>query len=462
MKVRHPALRLISVLVVTAGSVFTRHAAASGFQIREQSPSGLGNACAGITAGGEDISSMYFNPASMSCFKGSEIVVGIMHVSPTFELKDISGSRVFTGQFPTWPAINGASSYPNVGKKGVLPVVSAMWSLNPDLKLGLCVSAPFGMETEFGMDFVGRYHALRSYLRVIDIAPNLAYKFNSQWSVGVAFVARKVHTELTNAVDFSSILAVKPPATPPFPRPADMDGVAKTTGDLWCYGYRLGVIFQPVENVRIGLSHHSATDRTMKGDATFQYGAAMPAPYVAGLQAAGFRDGAVEAEIKLPSMTSLGINYDITQSFALKAEISQTKWSTFDELRVKFTTGLPDSVSEEKMKNTMFYSLGFSWKLRDSWILRAGLAQDQNSLEDAYLNPRIPDADRTWFSAGFGYAFNKNWSLDFAYTKILEKDGPMDIKVKPVSTDPNFFRGNLKGTFQNGFDLLALQARYIF
>ena len=75
-------------------------------------------------------------------------------------------------------------------------------SLSPDLRLGFSVNASFGMGTEYDSDFIGRYHALKSDLQVLDFAPSVAYRVNAQWSVGAAFVARRTQAELTNAVDF--------------------------------------------------------------------------------------------------------------------------------------------------------------------------------------------------------------------------------------------------------------------
>jgi long-chain fatty acid transport protein len=400
----------------------------------------------------------------MTLFSSNEAILGISNVAPKAEFHNGSAPRAFSS-LPNWPAVSGSSSYPNSAARAVLPNLYVMWNLSPKTKLGLSINAPFGMKTEYGMDYIGRYHAMKSDSKVIDIAPHVAYRINEQWSVGLALVARQAKADLTNAMDFASILALSA-GNPAFRTAYDQDGMAQMKGDAWGYGYRVGVVFQPMKTLRLGLAHHSAMNLTLKGDATFQFSPLTPAPFVAGLQAAGFRTGSCEAELNLPSMTSLGVNVDLSPTFSLKAEISQTGWSTFDELRAKFSTGLPDSVTEEKWKNTMFYSLGFSWKLSDNWTLRAGVAQDQGAVEDAYRTPRIPDADRLWYSAGVRYTFNKSLSVDFAYTTISVKDGPVQLKAIPAgttaSTSPNTFKADLNGTFQNDIDILAIQARFIF
>jgi long-chain fatty acid transport protein len=197
----------------------------------------------------------------------------------------------------------------------------------------------------------------------------------------------------------------------------------------------------------------------------------IPAPLVAGgalasLQSKGFKDNAATAEVSLPSTTSLGLTYNLSKDLSFQAEVAQTAWSTFKELRVKFTSGLTDSVTEEKWKNTLFASVGLNWKATEALTLRGGLAMDQGAVEDAYRTPRIPDGDRTWVSLGAGYAVSKFLSFDIAYTHILVKDGPLALLAVPSgftsANSPNTFRGNVSGNYKNGIDIVALQARFVF
>lgn len=462
---------LLTLSLVAIGT-FAPQATASGFQLREQSPSAQGNAFAGITAGGEDISSMFFNPASMALFSGNEAILGASNVDPKAEFQSGVASP-FTMSFGAYPT--SPTSHPNSAESAILPSVYAMWSLYPDLKVGIAINAPFGMKTEYKADYIGRYHALKSDLKTMDIAPTLAYRINPQWSMGVAFVARKADAELTNAVDFGTIvLAGAGGSAPTYMAlgvgPGKQDGIAILKGNKWGYGFKLGAIFQPTEQLRIGLAHQSTMKMTLNVDATFQYPTTFPTTIATGVMASlkskGFVDNTGTTVVNLPSTTSLGINYAINNTFSLQGEAAQTGWSTFKELRVKFSSGLPDSVTEENWKNTMFYALGFSWRLLDAWTLRAGVATDQGAAEDSYRTPRIPDGDRVWYSAGIRYAFNKDFCVDFAYTSISVKDGPIDLKAIPSgttpTTSPNTFKGNLSGTFKSNIDILAIQARFVF
>ena len=52
------------------------HTLAAGFALTEQSASGLGNAYAGAAASAQDISTIFFNPAGLTQFSGTQVTVG--------------------------------------------------------------------------------------------------------------------------------------------------------------------------------------------------------------------------------------------------------------------------------------------------------------------------------------------------------------------------------------------------
>jgi long-chain fatty acid transport protein len=455
----HSRLTLTAFALVAAGA-FAPVAQASGFQLREQSPTSQGNAFAGVSAGGQDISAMFFNPAGMTQFSGMQFDLGATLIAPKAEMSGASGTRTSAlGAFPAYGPISGPTSYSNSAESKVAPSLYGMYSVSNDLKLGLSINAPFGFVTEYDSDFVGRYHALKTDLKIIDIAPSLAYRINKEWSVGVAFVARYVDATLTNAVDFGLI---------GFPNtiPGTIDGSAKLTGNTWAYGYKAGVTYQPTDDLRMGLAYHGAMNMTLKGDIAFQYPGNLGAAGAAGFQAEGFANGGGQAELNLPADASFGFDYKVSSTFSLQGEACLTTWSRFKQLNVQLTNNVAPQVTnvvtDEHWRDTWFYSLGGTWKVDSAWTLRAGLAFDQGAVTDGYRTPRIPDGDRTWVSAGASYAVSKSLSLDIGYTHIWVKDSAVQLTTTASQLDPNFTRGNLNGNFAMSANVLAVGARFSF
>jgi long-chain fatty acid transport protein len=442
-----PATLLALTLVALAP-----RASASGFQLREQSPSAQGNSFAGISAGGSDIGSMFFNPATLTLFSGHEAVLGGSLVQPSAKLSDGSATGAAAmGSFP----IGGEKATGNAAHGAVLPNLYAMYSVTKDLKLGFSVNVPFGLVTNYDSSWIGRYHAIRSDLKTLDLAPTVAWRLSPMWSVGAAFVARKADADLSNGVDFGAILYAMTHGQAG--APGHSDSIARLQGSAWAYGYKAGILFQPCASFRVGLGYQAPMDMKLKGTVSYS-GNPVPAP----LAAAGFRDGGIHADLNLPGTTSLGCYWQVCSPFALQAEVARTSWSRFKELRVRFETTPTDNVTEEKWEDTTFMSLGGTWKASPALTVRAGVAHDSAPVTDQYRTPRIPDSDRTWVSAGLGYALTSQVSVDLGYSHLFAKDAPMHLTDGGASSSPNFFRGNLNGTFKDSVDVLTVQARLTF
>lgn len=67
-------------------------ASASGFYLKEQSAAAQGNAYAGASAGAEDISYSYFNPAGLTRHKGTQIELGGTWISPNSTARNASNN----------------------------------------------------------------------------------------------------------------------------------------------------------------------------------------------------------------------------------------------------------------------------------------------------------------------------------------------------------------------------------
>jgi long-chain fatty acid transport protein len=489
----------LAFIIVAAGIP----ASASGFQLREQGASGQGQSYAGISAGGSDISSMFFNPANLTRYDGFQLNLGFTNILPSTKFSDGAASRSMIPSASPFSPVSGPASTGNAALSAVTPTVYAMWSLTKDLKVGISLNVPYGLTTEYDANWIGRYHALRSHLETMDITPTVAYRFSDQWSGGLSFVARQAKAELSQAVDFGyqayglvgQIQKVDPtfsnlnPIThAPIVTPGAADGSVFVKGDSWAYGFKAGVLFEPTKTLRVGLGYQSAMKEKIKGTATFT----IPSTASAGLAglatinaghtasltemntvfAAGTANGPVSAELNLPSCLSLGLAYDLSPTFTLSAEVQRTQWSTFEELRLKFDNNhlLPDGVNysqpdqptTEKWTDTTFVSVGAACHPGNGWTYRLGLAMDKAPVDTATRTPRIPDADRTWISAGTSYQFSKTFGLDFGYTHIIAKDSTVNLSGGTDTASADFFKGNLSGTYKNAIDIWALQARWSF
>jgi long-chain fatty acid transport protein len=307
------------------------------------------------------------------------------------------------------------------------------------------------MVTNYPSNFVGRYYGLETNLKIIDVAPLLSIRLNKQWTVGAALIARRSTATLSEGVDFGGIEAASGFQGP---TAGSADGVATLTGSCWSYGFKLGTTYQPSDDLRFGVGFQSADNLKISGNVAYD---GVPAA-----MASTFTNGSASTTLNLPATASAGFTWDINKDVSLQGEMSWTGWSTFKSLDIKFASGLPDEIDQENWKNTWFYSLGSIWKLNQAWSLKAGVAYDQTPVPDTYRTPRIPDANRTWLSLGAAWNASKAVTVDVGVTRIICKPVTVDLVSGTSAASPNYYKGNLSGSYDVGATVIAASARYRF
>ncbi len=441
---------LVSAAFLTG---FSPWAQGAGFALIEQSASGMGNAFAGAAAVAEDASTVYFNPAGMTLLTDRQLTVAAHYVMPSAKFSKDSVTTAVGTPVPTGG--NGGDG----GENALVPNLYYTHALNNDLRLGIGLNAPFGLATEYDADWVGRYHAIRSELQTLNINPSLAWRVNDRLSLGLGINAQRISGKLTNAVDYSSVcLATLGPttcaslgyATPGSPA---TDGKATIEGDTWSWGYNLGLLYEWRKGSRLGFAYRSKVTHKLKGTASF---ADAPSFFVAnGI----FKDTTASLGIDLPESASLSAYHELNDRWSLLGDITWTAWYRFDELRVKFGSSQGDAVVTENWTRSMRYSVGTNYRLNDRWLLRGGLAYDQEPIPDAqHRTPRIPGNDRRWLALGAGYQASDSLRLDLGYAHLFVADAAID---RNDAADGGA-AGHIQGSFKNKVDILSAQLSWSF
>jgi len=441
-------------------TIISLGANAGGFALIEQSVSSMGTAYANGSAGMDDASTLYFNPASMTRLDGKNATGGAHIIRSDV---DFSGKGFYN---PNNPAIqlSGLSGAPiqgdrseNLGLIAAVPHGAYSHQYNDQLWFGLSVNGPFGLRTEYDDNWVGRYNAIKSDLITVNINPSIAWKIDEHASVGFGVSAMYADGELTNAVDGGLVAALRgiPLPTPWVPGSNTYDGKAKLTGNDWGYGFNLGVLLTPSDSTRLGIAYRSKVDLTIEGDADVS---GLPAPL-------NVLNGSKNAklDLSLPDSLSLSGLHQLTPKWTVMADVTWTKWSTLDQLDVQIQGGT-QSVTPLQWNDTTRYAIGAAYQYNESWLFRTGVAYDESPVPDAQLRTaRIPDADRTWLSFGANYKANKQLSFDLGYAHLFV-DNP-DINSADAydpTTGLNTGFHKLKGNYDAAVDILSAQVNWKF
>lgn len=439
MRVREERLWIAGAVALALAGTSTM-AAAAGFALIEQNASGLGNAYAGGAAIAEDASTVFFNPAGLSRLSGTQLAVSAEAIGLSVKFHN-QGSTSAVGT-PTTGGEGGDG-----GGWAVVPNFYFATDIAPQWKFGLGINAPFGLKTDYDAGWVGRYQALETKVETININPSLAYQVNDRVSVGAGVSAMYIKGNLSKAIDFGSIgagLGI------PGSIPQNQDGAVKFDGSAWGYGYNLGALFQVTQDTRVGIAYRSKIKEELSGgQASFS---GVPAALASSPL---FSTTGAKTTVNLPETASLSAFSQIDSKWAVMGDVTWTKWSRFQELRLQFDNGAPDNVTAENWKNTYRISAGVTYQYSDRWKLRGGLAYDKSPVDDQYRTARIPDNDRKWVALGASYKLSDAGVIDFGYAHLFISDASINHSEPPAG-------GTVLGSFSGSVDVAGVQYSHKF
>lgn len=365
--------------LLLGAAILPSQALAAGFAVREQSAEGQGASFAGVAAGTNGLSGMYWNPATISLHNDKG------YISESNISLIIPDSRADDG------TATGDSG--NIGELGIVPASYSVYGLTENITLGLAITAPFGLSTNSDT-WRGSPHGDESSIFTINVNPNIAYKFNDMLTVAVGIQGEYIKVDLTS--NFASGAEFLD---------AEADDIA--------IGFTAGVLFEPSEDTSIGIGFKSSIDHSLDGDGTL-LGA----------------NADISADFDTPEMVTLGVRHRIDPRLTLLAGIEWANWSRLEELRIEgFAVG--DLVTPENWDDSWYFSLGAEYAWSDALTLRAGVAYEDSGVPDSTRTPRVPDNDRYWLSVGASYKI-ENWlTAHVGYSHVFMDDGDVNLPATP-------------------------------
>lgn len=398
------------------GALVSSAALASGFQLQEQSASGLGVAYSGMAAAAEDGSTVFWNPAAMSQLGGSGFALAADYVIPSFKFSSAPGGSTY-------------AAFGNGGDGGVSTLVPALYgyaTINPQLALGIAVNAPFGLSTEWDSPWAGMFYGIRSKVETLNINPAVSWKPNQFLSLGAGVSYERLQATLTQGV------------TPLIP-----SAQARVDGNQWRWGWNLGALLDFGQGTTVGATYRSAIGYTITGNLGFN--APSLAPLASGVQ----------ARLRLPQTFSIALAQKLTPQLRLLADFTATNWDTISSLTIVATTGpaagTPVGNTPLNFKNSWRAGAGFEYQATPQWLLRTGMAYDRSPVQDEFREPRLPDNDRTWLAVGARFEPSPGWAIDAGYAHLWVKNGPSEL------TPPGPLPGALTGSYHASVNVVGLQ-----
>jgi long-chain fatty acid transport protein len=381
-------------VAVSSLTFASQQAAAAGFQLNAQSATGLGRAFAGDAVIADNASVMARNAAAMTLFDSHQFSGGVNYIKTSIDIKDID---YITGA-PVANA-NNSSGTP-------VPNIYYIHRLSDKWALGAGIYSNFGTNNNFDDSFGAGSGSLAAQIPAatvfggtteissINYTLNAAYRVNEQWSIGGGIDIVQGSGKLIRKTGF----------------PAPLDTAVDIEADGVGVGFNLGTVFELDENNRFGLGYHYSPEIEAKGDV--------------------FYSGDLTADsikLPLPSMLELSGFHKIQDTkFAVHYSLQWIGWSVFD----KIETNNGVTVKDYQWQDGYHVAIGGTYYLNDAWTLRAGYMYD-TAAQDKLTSISVPDSDRQWLSAGFGYNFKQHHTIDFGFTYLMGKDVNVSETIVP-------------------------------
>ncbi len=408
----------LAAAIAAALSAVAGTAHAAGFQLTEQSALALGRAYAGVGVDGTDISGVYYNPATMVLHKGTKVQGGGVLVGLNLDYADKEPGNDQNGR----------------GSEQFVPHGFMTHQINDTTWVGLGITVPFGMATEYSKDWKHKDHGTDAEIMVIDFNPNVAWKLTDRFSIGAGVSLQYADATLGIGADVvDSGKGIND----------SIRGELKV--DTWAWGWNIGAMWMPLDNLRFGVSYRSEVRHTAEGDLKVSGAGTSTATSALGIQAMnGKYDGSVE--MSAPAWAMATAAWDVNDMLSLYATFRWTDWSSFKSLDIESAglntqLGALGAALTEKgygematllgqvsygmshitndWRDTYMGSLGADLRVNDFWTLRGGVAYETSPIARPQTRTAIiPDANRWWFAVGSSFKWSKQFQTDVAFAHL--------------------------------------------
>ncbi|VXA79289.1 MULTISPECIES: outer membrane protein transport protein [Aeromonas] len=407
-------------LIAAAVTLASTQTFAAAFQLNEHSASGLGRAYAGEAAIADNAAVLSRNPAAMTRFDKMALSVSGTYIKPDV---DVEGD-IYAG-----PAKMASASQSDIAPDAFVPATYFIQPLNDQWAWGIGMFSNYGLATEYSKNFAAGAGAGDTELLTFNINPNIAYRINSNFSIGAGINAVYAKAELNR---YAGALAPALTAKTGIVHNSDT-AIAHLKGDTWGFGWNVGTMYEVNEDHRFALTYRSQVDLSFDGD-------------FKGLSS-GYNTVDGNLKLDLPAQAEFAGYHRLNPQFAVHYSVNWTDWSAFQELKATSNScaGGVCLQKDEKFKDSTRYALGGTWYINPSWEARIGFAYDKTAIEAEYRSLSIPDSDRVWYSAGATYNIDKDMSVDFGMAYLDGKK--VDVNEGLTShSDPVRWKGTSSGT----------------
>ena len=418
--------------------LFASSAWAGAAWVYEMGTPEMGVAEAGRAAMATDASTAFGNPAGMTRLEGSQFCGSLM--GTVFTLTFDKGSDT---QVP-----GGGKGSGDAG--GLLPGGGIFYTtgLSPNWRFGVTLGSYVGGAINYADDWYGRYFVQSSSLLTFALNPVLAYRVTNWLSLGagatVMYGMLQQKTAINNALDNT------------FGTGNFGDGQIKIEDTQWNVGGNAGVLVEPLEGTRLGVTYRSSIELPFEDVPELKDVGPLLSTL---LGAAGLNNKKMDLSVTIPQEVLFSFYQELfAKKLAIMGSVGWQDWSEFGEATVAVSAEkLGKSFAlQTKFQDTWHYAIGAQYRIGQPWLLSLGFAYDTSPFSKTKYRPLALPLDRQYrYSAGLQYDWSQAVTVGIAYTFLDAGEAPVDRSFPGLGT----VQGHYSSNYAN---FVALNLNYKF
>lgn len=379
---------IILFLSVTLLQLTPLFSHAGGFQInlQGQKQTGMGHCGTGLLLGA---SNAFFNPGGFAFVDSNRIALGGSFISSNITYLE------------PYPGIYTTKTISGVGTP-ITFYSSFKVKKHPKWNMGLAIYTPFGSGIKYEDDWKGQAVIREMALRTIFFQPTVGFRLTEKIGIGAGYVYGTGKFTLRKGLPVQDLQGEY--------------GEGELTGKSSGHGFNVGLFIKASDKLSFGLGYRSSlTVAIDSGDARFT----VPSYLEEFFPATTF-----STKIKLPQVVSLGVGYNLNEKITLALDVNYVGWSAYDTLSFDFaenTEKLLDINSPRKYDNAFIFRLGGLYHYDKKLTIRAGVYYDLTPVQNGYITPETPDADKIGITTGFSFQFSEHFVADLSFLFIEGK-----------------------------------------
>jgi long-chain fatty acid transport protein len=408
-------LGLAAAVSAAALTVGASGAMAGAFGIREQSATGLGLEFAGAAAGSAGLSSMFWNPSTITMSPGWTSEFNASYIAPSATIRPVS---------PTPTAAFGSSG--DIGESAVVPSSFTSYQLSDTLWVGLSSTAPFGLITKPNYSWAGQVYSRTSKVYSANFNPIIGIKLTDWLSIAGGPVIQYFKTTLRSA---ASVAPTAPTIT--------------LKGDDIGFGYTAGATITPWAGTAIGVGYRSSIHQDVEGALK------TPLAYIPS-----------RVSLNLPDTVTFGLRQAVTDKLTFDFGFEFTNWSRLKVPGIQtLATGAIVGTVPLGYKDGYFYSVGAEYQWDPQWTFRIGVAYEESPIDISNRSTRLPDTDRVHVGLGATYRWSEKIAVTASYSHLF---GVGNSNIRLVAGNPSYTSVGLPfiATTETSADIVSVALNY--